>query len=254
MRRVALVTGAARGIGASTVSRLMSDGYCVMALDSCEGPPLATKEDLHALADRYGDQIICRVVDVRDRAALAAAVTEAVTTWGHLDVAVAAAAVVRGGLPLWETPDDDLDTVWDVDVKGVWNVAATAVPAMLAGPRPQVCRFVAVASVAGDRGLFRLAAYTAAKHAVVGIVKALAADLVGTGVTASAVSPGSTDTDMLHATAALYDVPVDDLIQHQLIRRAIDPAEIAAAIAFCASPAGGVVNGTVLHADGGFSG
>lgn len=254
MSRVALVTGAARGIGAATVSRLVSDGYRVMALDSCEGPPLATEEDLAALADRYGDRVICRVVDVRDRAALAAAVAEAVGAWGHLDVAVAAAAVVRGGLPLWETSDDDLDTLWDVDVKGVWNVAATAVPAMLSGPRPQDCRFVAVASVAGDRGLFRLAAYTAAKHAVVGIVTGLAADLVGTGVTASAVSPGSTDTDMLRTTAALYDVPVDDLVQHQLIRRVIDPAEIAAAIAFCASPAGGVVNGTVLHADGGFTG
>ena len=253
MSRVALVTGAARGIGAATVSRLVADGYRVMALDSCEGPPLATEEDLEALADRHGDRIIRRVVDVRDRAALAAAVAEAVDTWGHLDVAVAEAAVVRGGLPLWETPDDDLDTLWDVDVKGVWNVAATAVPAMLSGPRPHDCRFVAVASVAGDRGLFRLAAYTAAKHAVVGIVKGLAADLVGTGVTASAVSPGSTDTDMLRTTAALYDVPVDDLVQHQLIRRVIDPAEIAAAIAFCASPAGGVVNGTVLHADGGFS-
>jgi SDR family mycofactocin-dependent oxidoreductase len=252
--RVALVTGAARGIGAATVSRLVSDGYRVMALDSCEGPPLATEGDLAALADRHGDRIICRVVDVRDRAALAAAVAEAVGTWGHLDVAVAAAAVVRGGLPLWETSDDDLDTLWDVDAKGVWNVAAAAVPAMLSGPRPQDCRFVAVASVAASRGLFRLAAYTAAKHAVVGIVRGLAADLVGTGVTASAVSPGSTDTDMLRTTAALYDVPVDDLVQHQLIRRVIDPAEIAAAIAFCASPAGGVVNGTVLHADGGFSG
>lgn len=254
MSRVALVTGAARGIGAATVSRLMSDGYRVVALDSCEGAPLATKDELEELAQRHADRIICRVVDVRDRTGLEAAVAQAVTVWGRLDVAVAAAAVIRGGHPLWETPEEDLDTLWGVDAKGVWNTAAAAIPAMIAGPNPQACRFVAVGSVAASHGLFRLAAYNAAKHAVVGIVKGLAADLVGTGITASVVSPGSTDTDMLRHAAALYDVSTEELVDHQLIRRAIDPAEIAAAVAFCASPAGGVINGTVLHADGGFIG
>jgi SDR family mycofactocin-dependent oxidoreductase len=252
--RVALVTGAARGIGAATVSRLVLDGYRVVALDSCAGPPLGTQADLDALASAFGDRVLPVVADVRDRGALEAAVALAVDTWGRLDVAVAAAAVMRGGRPLWETPEEDLDELWDVAAKGVWNTAAAAVPSMLAGPHPQGCRFVAVASAAGTRGLFHLAAYTAAKHAVVGIVKGLAADLVGTGVTASAVSPGSTDTAMLRATADLYDVSLDELVAHQLIRRVIDPAEIAAAIAYCASPAGGVVNGTVLQADGGFSG
>lgn len=137
MSRVALVTGAARGIGAATVSRLMADGYRVMALDSCEGAPLATKEDLEELAQRHGDRIICRVVDVRDRTGLTATVAEAVRVWGRLDVAVAAAAVVRGGQPLWETTDEDFDTVWDVDAKGVWNTAAAAVPAMISGPHPK---------------------------------------------------------------------------------------------------------------------
>ncbi|WP_104106933.1 mycofactocin-coupled SDR family oxidoreductase [Nocardioides sp. 616] len=250
--RTALVTGAARGIGAATVARLVADGYRVMALDSCQGPPLADREQLDALAAEHGDRVRCRVVDVRDRPALELAVAETVRLWGRLDVAVAAAGIILGGRPLWETPDAVLDDLWDVVAKGVWNTAAACVPAMLAGPEPGTCRFVAVASAAGSHGLFHLAGYNAAKHAVVGIVKGLAADLVGTGVTASAVSPGSTDTDLLRTTAALYDVPVDELAQHQLIRRAIDPAEIAAAIAFCASPAGGVVNGTVLHADGGF--
>lgn len=254
MSRVALVTGAARGIGAATVSRLVTDGYRVMALDSCEGPPLATKEQLQAVAESHGDRVITRVVDVRDRTGLAEAVAETVRAWGRLDAAVAAAGVIRGGHPLWETPDEDLDDLWNVVTKGVWNTAAVSVPAKLAGPHPPGCRFVAVASAAGSHGLYRLSGYTAAKHAVVGIVKGLAADLVGTGITASAVSPGSTDTDMLRTTAALYDVPTNELIAHQLINRVIDPAEIAAAIAFCASPAGGVVNGTVLHADGGFSG
>lgn len=252
--RTALVTGAARGIGAATVDRLVADGLRVVALDSCSGDGLATPADLAAVAARHGDAVHPVVADVRDRGALEAAVAWAVEHWGRLDVAVAAAAVVRGGRPLWETPEADLDLLWDVGARGVWSTAAASVPAMLAGPDPGSCRFVAVASAAGTHGLFHLAAYNATKHAVVGIVKGLAADLVGTGVTASAVSPGSTDTDMLRATAALYDVTADELVRHQLIRRVIDPTEVAAAIAFCASPAGGVVNGTVLHADGGFVG
>lgn len=253
-RRVALVTGAARGIGAATVDRLVADGCHVVALDSCGGGGLATRADLDAVATRHGERVLPVVADVRDRAALAAVVDRALDQWGRLDVAVAAAAVIRGGAPLWLTPDAELDELWDVDARGVWNTAAATVPAMLAGPDPSGCRFVAVASAAGSRGLFHLAAYTAAKHAVVGIVKGLAADLVGTGVTASAVSPGSTDTDMLATTAALYDVPAGDLAGHQLLQRLLDASEVAAAIAWCASPAGGVVNGTVLHADGGFTG
>ncbi len=257
--RVALVTGAARGIGAATVRRLVADGCQVVAVDWCVGDsgpaayPQATRADLDVLAAELPDHVLPVVADVRDRTALAAAVEVALDRFGRLDVAVAAAAVIAGGASLWETPDAHLDLLWDVDAKGVWNTAAACVPAMLAGPDPSGCRFVAVASAAGSHGLFHLAAYNATKHAVVGIVKGLAADLVGTGVTAAAVSPGSTDTDMLRATAGLYDVGSADLAGAQLIRRVIEPDEIAAAIAFCCSRAGGVVNGTVLHADGGFA-
>jgi SDR family mycofactocin-dependent oxidoreductase len=260
--RVALVTGAARGIGAATVRRLVADGFAVVALDSCEGDdqlaapcyPLASEAELSGLADDLGDRVLPVVADVRDRGALDSAVTGALGRWGRLDVAVAAAGVIAGGRPLWETDDAELGLLWDVDVRGVWNTAAATVPAMLAGPDPSGCRFVAVASAAGSHGLFGLAAYTAAKHAVVGIVRGLAADLVGTGVTAAAVSPGSTDTAMLAATARIYglDSPAE-LAAHQLLRRVIAPEEIAATIAYCCSPAGGVLNGSVVHADGGFS-
>jgi SDR family mycofactocin-dependent oxidoreductase len=257
MTRVALVTGAARGIGAATVHRLVQDGYHVLALDECAGTstpyPLPTRADLDAVAAAHPDHVLACQADVRDAGALAAAVSQAVRTWGRLDVAVAAAAVIRGGRPLWESDPAELDLLWDVDVRGVWNTAAAAVPAMLAGPDPHGCRFVAVASAAGSTGLFRLAAYTTVKHAVVGLVKGLAADLVGTGVTAAAVSPGSTRTPMLDATAALYDAPVDDLVAHQGIQRVIEPAEIAATIALCCSLEGAVLNGSVVHADGGFS-
>ena len=112
---------------------------------------------------------------------------------------------------------------------------------------------MAVASAAGTYGLFHLAAYTTAKHAVVGLVKGLAADLVATGVTAVAVSPGSTRTDLLDATADLYRVSDPAVFtSNQLLRRLLEPDEVAATIAFCCSVEGGVLNGGVVHADGGF--
>lgn len=251
--RAAIVTGAARGIGAAVVDRLVADGFGVVAVDVCSGPPLATPDDLESVAARHPDAVVPVVADVRDRDALAAAVAVAVERWGRLDAAVGAAAVIRGGRPLWETPDAELAELWDVDARGVWNLAAVAVPAMLAGPDPSGCRFVAIASAAGHAGLFHLAGYNAVKHAVVGLVRGLAADLRGTGVTACAVSPGSTDTPMLDATAALYDVSRADLVSHQALGRALRAQEVAATVAFACSPAGAAWHGADVHADGGFA-
>jgi len=262
-RRVALVTGAARGIGAATVDALVAQDYNVIAIDSCTASEhesgagvaydLGSADDLAALASRHGDRVVPMTIDVRDLEGLKSAAQYAVTEFGRLDAAVAAAAVIIGGQPLWETPPEHLRTLLDVDVIGVWNTAAACVPHMLAAPDPQGCRFVAVASAAGTQGLFRLAAYNAAKHAVIGIVRGLAADLVGTGVTAVAVSPGSTDTDMLRATADIYGLAhVDEFTSSQLIRRLIAPEEIAATIAFCCSPEGAALNGSVISATGGF--
>ena len=156
---------------------------------------------------------------------------------------------------MWETPVPHVQTLWDVDVMGVWNTAAVTVPRMLDGPDPGGCRFVAVASAAGTRGLFHLTGYGMAKHAVIGLVRGLAADLVGTGVTAVAVSPGSTRTSMLAATAALYGLDdVESFASAQLTGRLIDPAEVAEVIAFCCSRAGGATTGSVVSAEGGFRG
>ena len=259
--RVALVTGAGRGIGAATVRALVERGLRVVALDVASGAdhampgvgyPLATRAELDRLHDDLGDAVAVVAADVRDPDALEQAAAEAVRRWGRLDVAVAAAAVVAGGTSAWETPLTDLETLWQVDVAGVWHTARAVVPRMLAGPDPSACRFVAVASLAADSGLFHLAAYNAVKHAVVGLVKGLAADLVGTGVTAVAVSPGSTDTRMLRATAALYGLDdVAPLVDRQLLRRPLEPAELAATIAFCCSRDGAALNGSVVSATGG---
>jgi len=237
--RVALVTGAAGGIGSATVRTLAAQGYRVIGFDVRDAA--AAEDGVHVVGD------VC------EREELQGAVDLALERWGRLDAVVAAAAVIAGGQPLWETPDDQLQELWDVDVRGVWNTAAVAVPAMLAGPAPSGCRFVAVASAAASYGLFHLAGYNAAKHAVVGLVRGLAADLVSTGVTAVAVSPGSTNTLMLEATAELYGLsdPIA-FASNQLLRRVLDPDEVAATIAFCCSVEGAALNGSVVNADGGF--
>jgi len=260
--RVALVTGAARGIGAATVAVLCSQGYRVIAVDIANGKehdfdgvhyPMADPEDLDDLAIRFPGQVSTIRADVRDREALRIAVVSAVDEYGHLDAVVAAAAVIAGGSPAWETDADVWSTLWEVDVLGVVNTAAATVPHLLDSPSG-TGRFVAIASAAAHQGLYSLSAYCAAKYAVVGFTKGLAADLAGTGVTACAVSPGSTDTPMLAATCEIYglDGP-DELASHSLIRRLLEPHEVAEVIVGCCAPPAAALNGSVIQADGGFA-
>jgi SDR family mycofactocin-dependent oxidoreductase len=257
MTRVALVTGAARGIGAATVRRLAADGWAVVAVDVCVdeptiGYPLATRAELDAVG--AAGEVRTVVADVRDVDALGTAVRIAVDGYGGLDAAIAAAGVIAGGTPHWESDVAAERSVIDVDLLGVLNLARVAVPVLLGRQQPRSGRFVAVASAAAARGLAGLAAYGAAKAGVVGFVRGLAADLADTGVTAVAVNPGSTATTMLDASAALYGLAdATDLVAQQPIGRALDADEVAAVIAWLAGPDSGAVTGSVVAADGGLS-
>jgi SDR family mycofactocin-dependent oxidoreductase len=257
--RVAVVTGAARGIGAAVVEQLAGQGWRVVAVDVCGDIPgadyaLGTQEQLTALAQRWPEAVRTVVADVRDKEAMREAVAVAEREFGGLDAAVAAAAVIAGGKPLWETPDVEWEALFETGVHGVAHLAAAAVPALLRRPQPRSGRFVALASAAAHRGLYHLAGYNAAKHAVVGLIRGLATDLRGTGITATSVSPGSTRTDMLTATAALYDLrDVDEFSGHQLVERLLQPEEVAAAVCWLCGEASSAVTGTVVHADGGFT-
>ena len=256
MTRVALVTGAARGIGAATVRRLAADGWSVVATDVCADDPalpypMATRAELDALQS-FGN-VTTAVADVRDVDALAAAAQVAVDTYGGLDAALAIAGVVAGGGPHWDTDPAAERVVLDVDLLGVLNLARVAVPVLLQRPEPRSGRFVAVASAAATRGLDGLAAYCAAKAGVTGFIRGLAADLGKTGVTANAVSPGSTLTPALEATARLYDIEVGEFSVQQPVGRVLDADEIAAALVWLAGPDSSGMTGAVVSVDGGLS-
>lgn len=258
--RVAVVTGAARGIGAAVVRQLADGGWRVVAVDACvDDPavtyPLGTRAELDALCDPYDGAVLPVLADVRDVAGLRAAVELAEDRFGGLDAAVAAAAVIAGGQDAWDIDEETWRVLLDVDVLGVANLVRAVIPALLRRPEPRSGRFVAIASAAAHQGLWRLAAYNAAKHAVVGLVKGLAADLRGTGVTATAVSPGSTRTPMLDVTAAIYGLgSVEEFAGSQLSGRLLEPDEVAAAICWLCSAESAAVTGSVVHADGGFTG
>jgi SDR family mycofactocin-dependent oxidoreductase len=261
--RAALVTGAARGIGAATVAALVKDGWRVVAVDRGTDDPrlpyaLGSAAELDAVVaganDAAGEERVRAVLaDATDTPAMAAAVARA-EEWGGLDALVANAGVIAGGAPAWELSQDEEDAVVEVCLRGVMVAARVGIPILLRRPEPRAGRFVATASTASLRGLPGLAAYCAAKAGVSGFVRALGADLRGTGVTATAVAPGSTDTPILAESARLYDLEgAPAFAPQQPIERLIDPAEIAATIAFLCGPAGATITGTTLAVDGGLS-
>lgn len=263
--RTSLVIGGARGIGAATAIRLAQMGDHVVIADRAEDDPrlpyaLATPGDLErTVADARraatgGASVTGVVADATDEAAIRAVVAGIEERHGDLHAVVACAGVIAGGVPVWEMPAEQVDAVLDVNLRGVVVAARAGVPALLRRPEPRSGRFVAVASAAGTRGLPMLSAYCAAKAGVLGFIRGLAAELRGTGVTANAVSPGSTDTMLLVESARLYDLPgANAFAVQQPIERLIEPAQVATVIAWLAGPDSGAITGADHAVDGGLS-
>ena len=265
MSRVAVVTGAARGIGAATVRGLAAAGWSVVAVDRGSDDPrlpyaMGSAEELEATVSAAaagspeGGRVVAHVADTTDAEALGAAVARAEDRFGGLDAMVAVAGVIAGGVPLWEMPAAELRAVLVVDLEGPITAARVGIPALLRRPAPRQGRFLAVASAAATRGLPMLAAYGAAKAGVAGLIRGLGAELADTGVTANAISPGSTDTAMLGQSARLYGIPDRHAFAHQQpVQRLLTAEEVAAALVWLAGPDSSALTGSVIPVDGGLS-
>jgi SDR family mycofactocin-dependent oxidoreductase len=215
---------------------------------------LATEAELHTLVERTGhsERVLPVIADACDASAMAGAIGLAEERFGGLDVLIAAAGVIAGGVPSWEMPVEQEQAVLDVNLRAVLIAARFGIPALLRRPEPRTGRFLAVASVAATRGLPMLSAYCAAKAGVTGFIRGLAAELRGTGVTANAVAPGSTATAMLDESARLYGLKsAEAFSRQQPLGRLIAPIEVAGALVWLAHPDTGAVTGAVIHVDGG---
>jgi SDR family mycofactocin-dependent oxidoreductase len=256
-QHLAVVTGAARGIGAAVALRLAREGWSLLLVDACAPQPAVSYPmpgpgDLAAVAhgcrESGASEVTTLVADVGDPG-----VRDAVRSalGGRVPAAAVAAAGVIQGSPAWAVPDDVFDTVLRVNLFGVRHLADACVPEMVAA---RAGRFVAVSSAAALRAMPLLAAYSAAKAAAVGYVRSLAADLAGTGVTANAVCPGSTRGAMLAESASIYGLDDQEAFAAQaLLRRLLDPGEVAAAVAWLCGPDAGALTGAVIPVDAGLS-
>jgi SDR family mycofactocin-dependent oxidoreductase len=185
---------------------------------------------------------------------MASAVLLAEERFGGLDAVVACAGVIAGGVPLWQVAPEQEEAVLEINLNAVLVAARTGIPALLRRPEPRQGRFLAVSSAAATRGLPLLAAYCAAKAGVNGLVRGLAAELRGTGVTANSVSPGSTETRILDESARLYGLEsAEALSEQQPLGRLIKPDEVAAMLVWLAKPASTAVTGASVPVDGGLA-
>lgn len=261
-RPVAVVTGGARGIGAAVARELAAAGWDLVLGDVADAGAvagltydLATEADLagvKAECEQRGAHVVSAVCDVRDEDAVQRLVQHADE---GLRAVIAVAGILATDGPAWKQSAADLDRDLSVNLHGVANLARVGVPRLLSSDDPARCRFVAVVSSAAERGLPHLSSYVAAKHAALGYVRALAADLAPFGVTANAVLPGSTRTAMLARTAAAYGLSSpDDFAARQRLGRLLEPREVAAAVVWLCSSAASGTTGAALAVDGGFTG
>ncbi len=241
--KVALVTGGSRGIGRAIVETLAADGCDVTFL--YRGGADAASEVVAAAA-AAGRKVSAEQVDVREAAACDAAVERLVERAGRVDVLVNNAGVIRDGL-LAMLSEDDVRTVLDTNVAGMFNVTRAVVPHMIAKRSGAI---VNVSSVSGQKGGRGQTNYAASKGAVDAFTRALAVELASRKVRVNAVAPGVIETEM---SQAVREMAGDDVLKARiLLRRYGAPQEIAYAVWFLASRFSGYVTGQVLAVDGGF--
>jgi 3-oxoacyl-[acyl-carrier protein] reductase len=245
-QRVAIVTGAARGIGAATAQRLGRDGFAVGVLDLDEA---ACEQVARQIRDA-GGRALGVAVDVTDAGQVESGVARVAAELGPPVVLVNNAGIIRDNL-VFKMTEADWGAVMDVHLKGAFLMTRACQAHMTAEKHGRIVN-LSSSSALGNRGQ---ANYSAAKAGLQGLTKTLAIELGRFGVTANAVAPGFIQTDMTAATAERIGVPFDDFIAHAAqqipVARVGQPDDIAATIAFLVSEEAGFVSGQVVYVAGG---
>ncbi|PIE05727.1 MAG: 3-oxoacyl-[acyl-carrier-protein] reductase [Sorangium cellulosum] len=240
-KKVALVTGASRGIGRATARLLASQGAKVF-VNYRQNEEAAT--NVVTAIEQAGGFAQAVAFDVADSKAVESSISNIAKNEGHIDIVVANAGIALDGL-LMRGKDDDFQSMMDVNVRGAWACARSAIKPMI---RARKGRVVFVSSVIGEMGNVGQSAYAATKAALIGMTKSLAREVGSRNITVNVVSPGLIDTDM---TARLSDETRGKAIAQIPVGRLGDPAEVAAAILFLCSDEASYVTGHTLRVNGG---
>ncbi len=244
--RVALVTGAARGIGAATAVRLAADGYAVGVLDLTEESGKETVEKITSA----GGRAVAVGADVSDRAQVEAAVARVKDELGPVAVLVNNAGVIRDNM-LFKMSEDDWDTVMNVHLRGAFLMTRAVQSQMVDQQFGRIIN-LSSSSALGNRGQ---ANYSAAKAGLQGFTKTLAIELGKFGITANSIAPGFIATDMTAATAERMGIDFETFqkaaVERIPVRRVGKPEDIAALASFLASEEAGFVSGQVIYVAGG---
>ena len=245
-QRIAIVTGAARGIGAGTAKRLAADGFAVAVLDLNEADGAETVAEI----EKAGGKAIAVGADVSNAEQVAAAVDRVVAELGEPTVLINNAGVTRDNL-IFKMSENDWDTVMNVHLRGAFLMTRAAQKYMVAAKWGRIVNLSSTSAV-GNRGQVN---YSAAKAGMQGFTKTLAIELGKYGVTANAIAPGFIVTDMTAATAARLGVSFEDFQAGAAkgipVQRVGKPEDIAQAVSFFVSDAAGFVSGQVLYVAGG---
>lgn len=240
--KVAVVTGGSRGIGRAVVQQLAGDGANVTFFYRENGE---AAEEVVAAALEAGQAVAAERVDVTDPTACEEAVERVVERHERIDVLVNNAGIIRDNL-LGLLEPEDVKSVLDTNVVGVFNVLRAVVPHMIS---KRAGKIINLSSVSADKGGRGQTNYAASKGAINALTRALAAELAKRRITVNAVAPGVIETDM---SEAVRDLAGDEVKSRILLRRFGQPDEVAHAVWFLASRFADYITGEVLHVDGGF--
>ena len=245
MNRVAVVTGAASGMGLAIAQRLASGGYRVGLLDQNGADAETAAAELRG----SGGQAIGVAVDVSDRAAVDAALAAVRAEFGPVEIMVTSAGIDKFE-PFVDISLDSWDRMLAVNLTGTFHCLQAVIPEMLAA---KWGRIVTISSSSAQSGSARMAHYVASKGGVIGLTKALAIEYAPRGITVNTIPPGFIDTPMARGAEARGDLPnIDSVAAATPVRRAGTPEDIAAACAYLVSDDAGYVTGQQLSVNGGW--